>query len=193
MASWIHTMGKAQRKSDPPFQDHHGGCCDFMSMSGQPGPNWECLVWLFNLEGCLSWYVLFFIFLWSIYLCICKASVDLMMTDLSGCLAGHGGVLSTLSVLPDSVSGTGDTFRQIWWWVSSISEAVKQWPLGFILKLAHVSMPPLLNTLKLVAFGLLKIWIVLHLFLTCLLTILGVSAICFEQDPIFLKDVGLEC
>lgn len=77
-----------------------------------------------------------FIFLWSIYLCICKASVDLMMTDLSGCLADHGGVLSTLSALPDSVSGT-DTFRQIWWWVSFPSlggcQAVT---LGFYIKVS---------------------------------------------------------
>ena len=40
-----------------------------------------------------------------------------MMTDLSECLADRGGVLSTLSAVPDAVSGT-DTFRQIWWWVS---------------------------------------------------------------------------
>ena len=39
-----------------------------------------------------------------------------MMTDLSGCLADRGGVLSTLSAVPDAVSGI-DAFRQIWRWV----------------------------------------------------------------------------
>lgn len=183
-------MGEAQRKSDPPFQDNHGGFCDFMSMSGQPGPNWECLVPLFNLEGCLSRYALFVdSYDQFIFASVKQVWIKWWQTFLGAWLIVQGfcphcllcQMLWVAQTLSDR-SGGGSLFH-LW-------EAVKQWPLGFISKLAHVLMPPLLNMLKLVAFGLLKIWIVLYLFLTCLLTILGAQLSVLWTDPIFLKGVA---
>lgn len=141
-AYWTHTVGKAQRKSDPPFQDKHGGCCDFMSISGQPGPNWECLVPLFNLEGCLFRYALVVdAYDQHIFASVKQVWIKWWQTFLSAWLIVEGfcphclpcQLLWVAQTLSDR-SGGGSLFH-LW-------EAVKQWPLDFISKLALDPMPP---------------------------------------------------